>query len=60
MKNSWPMREARTQFSRVVRTALANGPQTLTRRGKPVVLVMSVEEFRQSSQSRKAPSLTNS
>lgn len=53
MNNSWPMREARTQLSRVVRAALAEGPQVITQRGQPVVQVMSVEEFERLGRPRR-------
>lgn len=43
----WSLRDARNQFSAVVDAALAGTPQTVTRRGKPAVVVLSAAEYRQ-------------
>lgn len=42
MGASWPLQKAKNQFSRVVERAMAEGPQTVTRHGKPVVVVSAV------------------
>ena len=42
MAASWPLQKAKNQFSRVVDRAMAEGPQTVTRHGKPVVIVSAV------------------
>jgi len=42
----WGLQEAKNRFSEVVDRALDTGPQVVTRRGKKVVLVVSVETFR--------------
>jgi len=47
MKNSWPLQEAKNQFSRVVESALTQGPQTVTRHGASAVVVVSVADFQQ-------------
>ena len=39
------MSEARTQLSRVLDQAVGQGPQTITRRGRPIVMVLSVPGF---------------
>jgi prevent-host-death family protein len=39
---SWPLQKAKNQFSRVVDRAMSEGPQTVTRHGKPVVIVSAV------------------
>ena len=41
----WRLREAKNHFSQLVENALREGPQTITLRGKPVVVVVSFEEF---------------
>jgi len=38
---TWQLQEAKQRFSEVVRCALAEGPQTVTRRGEAVVVVLS-------------------
>jgi antitoxin Phd len=45
MKN-WPLQDAKNQFSHVVELAQTNGPQTVTRHGRPVAVVVSADEFR--------------
>ena len=42
------MQEAKARFSEMVDRALSDGPQTVTRRGKPAVVVVSVDEFARS------------
>ena len=46
VKKEWQLQEVKNRFSEVVNLALADGPQTITRRGKPVAVMISVEEFR--------------
>lgn len=41
----WPLQEAKNRFSAVVEAALAGDPQRVTRRGKPAVVVLAVEEY---------------
>lgn len=41
----WQLQEAKAKFSEVVQRALEEGPQTVTRRGKDVVVVVSADEF---------------
>ena len=41
----WTLQDAKNRFSAVVDAALAGTPQEVTRRGKPAVVVISVEEF---------------
>jgi len=42
---SWQLQEAKSRLSQVVDHALREGPQTITLRGKPTVVVVSFEEF---------------
>ncbi len=42
---SWQLQEAKSRLSQVVDHALRVGPQTITLRGKPAVVVVSYEEF---------------
>lgn len=41
----WQLQDAKNRFSEVVNRALEEGPQTVTRHGKEVVVVVSKEEF---------------
>ena len=41
----WPLQDAKNKFSAVVDAALAGDPQRVTRRGKPVVVVLAVDEY---------------
>jgi prevent-host-death family protein len=43
---SWQLQEAKQKFSELVRRALEDGPQVVTRRGEEVVVVVPAEEFR--------------
>jgi prevent-host-death family protein len=43
---SWQLQEAKQHFSELVRRALDEGPQVVTRRGEEAVVVVSVREFR--------------
>ena len=42
MSARWPLQKAKNEFSRVVDLALSEGPQTVTRHGKPVVIVSAI------------------
>ena len=42
MSAPWPLQKAKNEFSRVVDRALSEGPQTVTRHGKPVVVVSAI------------------
>ena len=44
-KSTWQLQEAKNSFSEVVQRALSEGPQTVTKHGKEVVVVVSREEF---------------
>lgn len=47
MKSStWQLQEAKNRFSEVVELARTKGAQTITKHGKPAVMVVAVEEFR--------------
>jgi prevent-host-death family protein len=45
-KSEWQLLTAKNRFSEVVNRAVTEGAQTITRHGKPVVVVLSQEEFR--------------
>lgn len=41
----WTVQDAKNKFSAVVDAALAGTPQEVSRRGKPAVVVLSVEDY---------------
>lgn len=43
---AWQLQTAKQKFSEVVERALGEGPQLVTRRGRPVVVVVAVDEYR--------------
>ncbi|MFT5408938.1 MAG: antitoxin Phd [Verrucomicrobiales bacterium] len=45
MKTEWKLQDAKARFSELVERALSEGPQHVTRRGIPAVVVISEEEF---------------
>ena len=45
MARQWPVKDARASFSELVDRALDDGPQIVTRNGKPTVVVVSIEEW---------------
>jgi len=42
----WQLQEAKQKFSQVVQRALTEGPQTVTRHGERVVVIISADEYR--------------
>lgn len=45
MARKWQLQEAKNRFSEVVDLALEEGPQTVTRHGKEVAVVVSKQDF---------------
>jgi len=42
---SWSLQDAKNRFSAVVEAALRQGPQAVTRRGRPAVTVIGTAEY---------------
>ncbi|MFM9912752.1 MAG: type II toxin-antitoxin system Phd/YefM family antitoxin [Methylophilaceae bacterium] len=53
MNAIWQLQEAKNRFSEVVEEALTHGPQTVTRHGREVVVVLSMEEYKRIKQPQK-------
>jgi prevent-host-death family protein len=51
-EREWQLQEAKNRLSQVVDSALHDGPQTITLRGKPAAVVVSFEEFKKLTQPR--------
>jgi len=45
MHMEWQLQEAKNRLSQLVNQAAQAGPQTITVRGKPAAIVLSVEEY---------------
>ena len=50
----WPLHDAKNRFSALVDAALAGDPQRVTRRGRPAVVVLAVEEYQRLRQAEKS------
>ena len=46
MATAWQLQDAKNRFSEGVDEALQSGPQTVTRRGEPVVVVVAIDTWR--------------
>lgn len=44
-KTSWSVADAKARFSEFIDKAKSEGPQTVTRNGKPTAVLVSVEEW---------------
>ncbi|ABQ24924.1 type II toxin-antitoxin system Phd/YefM family antitoxin [Geotalea uraniireducens] len=51
-EREWQLQEAKNRLSQVVDSALHDGPQTITLRGKPAAVLVSFEEFKKLTQPR--------
>jgi prevent-host-death family protein len=49
---SWTVAEAKARFSELIDKAQTRGPQTITRRGRITVVVISAEEWQRKSERR--------
>lgn len=45
MNSIWKLQDAKAQFSKLVKEALKNGPQVVTRRGTAAVVIVSAKEY---------------
>lgn len=52
---SWQVQEAKSQLSRIMELSKSEGPQTITKHGKPEVVVLSVKDYE--AMRRDKPSL---
>lgn len=50
----WQLQEAKSRFSELVETAISKGAQTVTKHGKPAVVVISADEYQRSMAPRKS------
>ncbi len=52
VRSNWPLQDAKARFSELVRRAREQGPQHVSVRGEPAVVVVSEEEFQEFTSSR--------
>jgi len=52
MNTPWQLQEAKNRLSELLKCAESDGPQTITRHGRPVAIVLSVRDYQKS---RKGP-----
>lgn len=50
---SWQVQEAKQRFSEVLRAVESDGPQTITRHGEDVAVVIDIDEYRRLTRTRK-------
>lgn len=43
--SAWQLQDAKARFSELVQKTLDEGPQVISRRGKPAVVMVSTEEY---------------
>lgn len=46
MLKTWPVQDAKARFSELLETALAEGPQVVTRRGVEAAVLLPIEQWR--------------
>lgn len=49
----WALQDAKARLSELIRLAMADGPQEITLRGEPAVVVMSRAEYDRMAQKKK-------
>ena len=47
MTRKWPVQDAKSRFSELLETAIAEGPQIVTRRGVEAAVLVPIEQWRQ-------------
>ena len=57
-RTEWSLHDAKNRFSAVVEAAINGIPQRVTRRGKPAVMVIAVDEYGRLHQFEKAAAPT--
>jgi antitoxin Phd len=50
----WQLQEAKSRFSELVERAISQGAQTVTKHGKPAVVIVSAEEYRRTKKPQRS------
>ena len=53
MSRKWPVQDAKSKFSEFLDTALAEGPQIVTKRGVETAVLLPIEQWRKLEQMTK-------
>lgn len=53
--STWQLQEAKARFSEVIKEAITHGPQEITLRKEPAVILISVKDYKKLTESK--PSL---
>lgn len=51
---TWALQDAKSRFSAVVDKTCKDGPQIVTRRGQPIVVLISYKDYTEKSTTRQA------
>lgn len=43
--NSWPVQDAKARFSELLETSLSEGPQVVTKHGKPAAVLVPIRQW---------------
>jgi prevent-host-death family protein len=46
MTNTWQLQRAKAEFSKLIDTSATEGPQTVTRHGRPAAVVVSAADYK--------------
>lgn len=52
-QKTWQLQEAKARFSELINEVLDEGYQTITKNGKPVVVMVSLQEFQKMKKPKK-------
>ena len=52
--HQWPVSKAKARFSELLEQAQLNGPQTVTRHGRPAIVVVSVRDWEEKARRGKS------
>src|ERR1700674_1795485 len=53
--DTWQLQPAKAQFREVIRRALTNGPQVITKQGKEEVVILPIEQYKKLIERSKQP-----
>ncbi len=49
IKNVWPFQKAKAKFTQIIRKALQEGPQTISKSGQDAVVILSLRDYQRLS-----------
>jgi prevent-host-death family protein len=53
MANTWQLQRAKAELSKLIDLSTKNGPQTVTRHGRPAAVVMSAADYQRLARRRR-------